>query len=130
MTEPSLFCLRMVTVIVIHAEEKANHSKILKIQRDRHLAGGECARGGRRGGERAAAARGRGDPRATPSALGAARPGATGDGGSAQRAGGALVRDASRPTMTTALYRVKATERGTQRSSRAGDVESVGRTTP
>ena len=31
---------------------------------------------------------------------------------------------------TTALYRVEATERGTQRSSRAGDVESVGRTTP
>jgi len=30
MTEPSLFCLRMVTVIVIHAEEKANHSKVLK----------------------------------------------------------------------------------------------------
>jgi len=59
-----------------------------------------------------------------------ARPGATEDGGSAQRAGGALVRDASRPTMTTALYRVEATERGTQRSSRAGDVESVGRTTP
>jgi hypothetical protein len=31
MTEPSLFCLRMVTDIVIHAEEKANHSKVLKI---------------------------------------------------------------------------------------------------
>ena len=80
--------------------------------------GGSAQRAGRRG-----------DPSAAASVRGPARPGTRGTG-SAQRAGGALVRDASRPTMTTALYRVKATERGTQRSSRAGDVESVGRTTP